>query len=326
MIVEILDRRAAVRQRVRLVAFPANFGRGYQNDVVLDDRYVDPLHARLGWDGAGSLVLTDLRSVNGIIDPATGRRAAEVPIRSGTEVRLGRTTLRFIDPAHPVEPALVESPAPGHRWIGDSPVRDLGIALGTGLLLGFNDFLDATERVRVPGLLGEALTSLLLVAAWAGVWAMVNRITRNRFRFSEHFVIPCAAISAYTIFNAGAGYLRFLFPGPVDWEMGGGAVAIVVAILALSAHLARVSLLPAGKRLLWSTGVILTLALIVTLSDHGDRSEFGSRLEDTPLKPLGPALIPSITPTRFLKQVDELQDEVDELAEKMAEREKTHGE
>jgi hypothetical protein len=155
---------------------------------------------------------------------------------------------------------------------------------------------------------------------------MVNRITQNRFRFSEHFVIPCAAISAYTITNAAAGYFRFLFPGPVDWEMGAGAVAIAVAILALSAHLARVSLLPARRRLLWSTGVVLTLALIMALSEHGDRSEFGSRLEDTPLKPLGPALIPSVAPARFLKQVEGLQKEVDELAEKMAEREKTHGE
>lgn len=324
MIVEILDRRAGVRQRVRLAAFPASIGRGYQNDVILDDRFVDPNHARLTWDGAGSLVLTDLRSVNGLVDPTTGARVTQMPIRSGTEVRLGRTTLRFVDPTHAVEPALPDSLLARHRWIGDSPLRDLAIALGTGLLLGVNDFLDATDRVRVSGLLGEALTSLVLVAAWAGMWAMVGRITQHRFRFAEHFVIPCAGISAYTISNAAAGYLRFLFPGPVEWEMGAAGVAITVAILTLSAHLARVSLLAPGRRLLWSIGVILTLALIVALTDHGDRSEFGNRLEDTPLKPLGPGLIPSVAPARFLRQVDALQGEVDELAERMAEREKAN--
>jgi hypothetical protein len=323
MIVEILDRRAGVRQRVRLAAFPASFGRGYQNDVILDDRYVDPNHALLAWDGAGTLVLTDLGSVNGIVDPLTGARVGRLAIRSGTEVRLGRTTLRFVDPTQAVEPTLPESPAAGHRWIGDSPLRDLAVALGTGLLLGFNNFLEATDRVRVSGLLGQALTSLLLVAAWAGMWALVGRITQHRFRFAEHFVIPCAAISVYTITNATAGYLRFLFPGPVDWEMGAAAIAIAVAILTLAAHLARVSLLSPGRRLLWSTGVILTLALIVALSDHGERSEFAARLEDTPLKPVGASLIPSVAPARFLRQVEALQEEVDELADRMGERERS---
>lgn len=326
MIVEILDRRAGVRQRVRLAAFPASIGRGYQNDVILDDRYVDPNHARLEWDGAGTLVLTDLQSVNGLVDPATGARVARLPIRSGSEARLGRTTLRFIDPAHAVEPALSDSPRGRSRWIGDSRPRDLAVVLGTALLLGFSNFLEATDRVRVSGLLGEALTSLLIVAAWAGMWALVGRITQHRFRFAEHFVIPCAAISAYTVSNAAAGYLRFLFPGPVGWEMGAAALAITIAILALSAHLARVSLLSPGRRLLWSTGVILTLALIVALSDHGDGSEFGSRLEETPLKPIGAGLIPSVAPARFLRQVEALQGEVDELAERMAEREKASGE
>jgi hypothetical protein len=326
MIVEVLDRRAGVRQRVRLAAFPANIGRGYQNDVIIDDRFVDPTHARLAWDGAGSLVLTDLRSVNGLVDPTSGTRVTQMPIRSGTEVRLGRTTLRFVDPAHPVEPALPDSLLARHRWVGVSPLRDLAIALGTGLLLGLNDFLDATDRVRISGLLGEALTSLVLVAAWAGMWAMIGRITQHRFRFAEHFVIACAGISAYTISNAATGYLRFLFPGPVEWEMGAAAVAIMVAILTLSAHLARVSLLPSGRRLLWSTGVLLTLALSVLLTDHSDRSEFGNRLEDTPLKPLGTNLIPSVAPARFFRQVDALQGEVDELTQEMAEREKANAE
>lgn len=321
MIVEILDRRAGVRQRVRLTAFPATIGRGYQNDVILDDRYVDPVHARVEWDGGGVLVLTDLGSTNGVCDVDTGRRVARLPIRSGTEARVGRTLLRFVDAAHPVEPALHEQAEGKRRWIGEVPLRDLAIALGAGLLLGFNSFLDATDRVRVSGLLGGALTSLLVVAAWAGTWALVNRITQQRFRFPEHFVIPCAAITAWTVANATTDYLRFLFPRPVDWEMLSGIAAIGIAIVTLAAHLARVSQMSRRRRLGWSTGVVVGLAAIAALGASGERSEFGSRTEDTPLKPVGAMLIPAGTPSAFFERVDALQGEVDDLSAEMTERE-----
>jgi ElaB/YqjD/DUF883 family membrane-anchored ribosome-binding protein len=321
MIVEILDRRAGVRQRVRLAAFPATIGRGYQNDVILDDRYVDPVHGRLEWDGHGVLVLTDLGSTNGILDTVTGRRVAQLAVRSGTEARVGRTLLRFVDATHPVDPTLREAAEGTKRWIGDVPLRDLAVALGAGLLLGVNSFLDATERIQASGLLGEALTSLLVVAAWAGSWALVNRITQQRFRFPEHFVIPCAAIIAYTVTNAAAGYLRFLFPRPVNWELLSGIAAIGIAIVLLAAHLARVSQMTRRVRLAWSVGVVLGLAGIAILSSSGEHAEFGSRAEDTPLKPVGAAFIPAGAPADFFTRLDALQEEVDELSQKMTERE-----
>ena len=326
MIIEILDRRATVRQRVRVTAFPASLGRGYGNDVILDDRYVDPVHARLEWDGGGVLMLVDQGSVNGIIDPASGARVARIPIRSGSEARLGRTTLRFVDAAEPVEPALAETVGTGHAIIGESWLRDLALAAGAGLMLGFDNYVDASDRVRLSGLLGDALTSLLVVAAWAGGWALVNRITLHRFRFREHFVIPCMAIIAYTAVNGIAGYLRFLFPGSVDWEFGAGLIGAGIAVTALAAHLGRVSSMPRGRRWLWSAGLVGLLGVVAALSEHGDRPEFGMSQERTPLKPVGASLIPGVAPAQFLGQMDSLKGEVDRLTERMAKRDESREE
>jgi pSer/pThr/pTyr-binding forkhead associated (FHA) protein len=326
MIVEILDRRAVVRHRVRLRAYPATLGRGYQNEVILDDRFIDPVHARLEWDGAGSLVLVDQQSVNGIVDAATGTRVSRLPIRSGTEVRLGRTTLRFVDPSEPVEPALVETSGAGWAIVGESRLLDLAIAGGAGLLLAFDNYVDASDRVRISGLFGEALTSLLVVAAWAGAWAFVNRITQHRFRFRDHFVIPCLAIIVFTASNAAASYLRFLFPGSVDWEFGAAIIAAFVGVAALAAHLGRVSLMSRGHRWLWSAGVVGLLAIVAGLSEHGDKPEFTSSRERTPLKPLGSALIPGVSPAQFLVQMDSLKGEVDRLTERMAKRDESREE
>jgi FHA domain len=324
--VEILDRRGGVRHRVRLVAFPASLGRGYQNDVILDDRYIDSAHARVEWDGGGALVLIDQQSLNGLVDLATGTRVTRLPVRSGTEVRLGRTTVRFVDPTDPVDPAVAEAAQRGRQLVGVSALRDVAIAAGTGLLLGLNNYLQATGRVRMSGVVGEVLTALLVVAAWAGAWALVNRITQQRFRFLEHFVIACVVIAAYTFTNSLAGYLRFLFPGSVQWETGASLIGIFIAIAGLAAHLARVSLMPWERRWLWSAGVIGILGIVTVLSEHGDKPEFGASTEATPLKPLSTPLIPSETPAQFLKQVDELRQGIDELSERMAARDETRGE
>ena len=44
---EVLDRRGQVRQRVRVERFPLTIGRAYSNDLILDDRYGCPQHARV---------------------------------------------------------------------------------------------------------------------------------------------------------------------------------------------------------------------------------------------------------------------------------------
>jgi pSer/pThr/pTyr-binding forkhead associated (FHA) protein len=303
-----------VRQRVRLRAFPATIGRGFDNEVILDDRYVDPRHARLEWDGGGTLLLVDQQSVNGTFDVPSGQRVVRVALRSGSELRLGRTTLRFLDEAHQVEAALVEA-APTHPFaLSESPATALAICAATGVLLAINQYLGKTSRVTVAGLLGESLMALLVLMVWAGAWALVNRVTQHRFRFLEHLAIACLALAGFTVSSGIFEYLRFLFPGGFGWDVPAGAIALVIGGATLAAHLARVSAMGPRPRLLWSFGLIGGLAGIVTLSGHKDQVDYSGRLEATPLKAIGPHWIPSVAPAAFLKQVDDLKEAVDGLA------------
>src|SRR5205823_1193697 len=79
----------------RLLVGPAGvtIGRSRQSDVVLSDPNVSRHHAEIRPRG-GSWVLTDLGSTNG--SRINGRRVegSEV-IRTGDEIELGATTLRF---------------------------------------------------------------------------------------------------------------------------------------------------------------------------------------------------------------------------------------
>jgi pSer/pThr/pTyr-binding forkhead associated (FHA) protein len=313
MIVEILGRRG-VRQRVRVRAFPATIGRGYECDVILDDRYVDPLHARLEWDGSGTLLLVDQQSLNGTYDGPSGQRVARVALYSGAELRLGRTTLRFLDESHRMEPTLAEPAGANRLALGESPTMALVICAATGVLFAVNEFLGKTSRVTAAGLLGESLMALLVLGVWAGAWAVLTRVTQHRFRFLEHLAIACLAFAGFTISSGCFEYLRFFFPGGFDWDVPAGAIALAIGGMALAAHLARVSTMGHWPRLLWAFGSIGALAGIVALSGHRDQMDYSGRLEATPLKPVGARWIPSVAPAAFLTEVDGLKGAVDELA------------
>ncbi len=314
MIVEVLERRG-VRQRVRLRSFPATIGRGLENDVILDDRYVDPLHARLEWDGSGTLLIVDQQSRNGTFDAHSGQRLVRYPLRSGAEIRLGRTLLRFLDESHPVEAALPDAPRAGRVAPIEAPLTAIAICATTGALMGINNYLGKTSRVTLASLLGDALMMLLVVVVWAGAWALVNRLTQHRFRFLEHFAIACLALTSFTISSAIFEYLRFFFPGGFGWEILAGAVALGIAVASLAAHLARASGMGHWPRLLWSAGVIGGLAGIIALSGHKDQVDYSGHLESTPLKPIGARWIPSVAPAAFLTDVKDLKRAVDDLAD-----------
>ncbi len=314
MIVEVLERRG-VRQRVRLRAFPATIGRGLDNDVILDDRYADSRHALLEWDGSGTLLLVDQGTVNGTFDATSGQRVARYPVHSGSEFRLGRTTVRFLDESLPVPPALVDAPPNGRLTLSDAPRTAVAIAGATGVLVAINEYLGKTSRVTPAGMLGDSLMMLLVVVVWAGAWALVGRVTQHRFRFLEHFAIACLALTGFIVSSGAFEYLSFLFPGRFGWDVLAGTVALAIGVITLAAHLARVSGMTQWPRLLWSLGVIGGLAGIVALSGHREQVDYTSRFESTPLKAIGARWIPTVKPAEFLKQVDALKGEVDQLAD-----------
>ncbi len=323
IVVEVLDRRGAVRRRVWLRAFPATLGRDYRSDLVLDDRYVDPTHARLERDDHGGMVLTDLGSANGILEPSGGGRVGRVTLHSGTVVRLGRTVLRFIDPGQPVAPALREDHGP-RLAIGRSTPRDLALAVASVGVLLFNQYTTATGRETLTNLVGGTLGILVAVAAWAGGWALVGRITQHRFRFREHFLIPAAALVVLLASDTLGDYLKFLWPGRVDWELGVSLVGLTVLVAALAAHLSRVSVMTRLRKWLWSAAIVGVLGAMVALSDDDGDAEFSDQARETPLKPVGARWIPTESPATFFKRVERLQAAVDSLAVRMASRDSLH--
>src|SRR5579875_304180 len=106
--VEILARNGDVLQRQRVDALPIRLGRGYDNDVVIDDDYAAPSHAVVEADenNAGAPLLRDLGSRNGIVH--AGRRRHSIVLDGDTVVRIGHTSIRVRAADFPVAPELLD--------------------------------------------------------------------------------------------------------------------------------------------------------------------------------------------------------------------------
>jgi len=125
IVVEVLDRRGRVRDRVRLSRLPAFVGRAYTNDVVLEDRFVSPQHCAIRETESGEMVVEDLDSLNGV-KVLTGAPSGSLTVRSGDRFRVGETILRLVDGAHPVAPA---EPLPADEGGILHGLRDFRLAL-----------------------------------------------------------------------------------------------------------------------------------------------------------------------------------------------------
>jgi len=326
MILEVLDARG-VRTRVRLDALPLTVGRGYANDLILDDPYVDGRHARIGLDDAGALVVEDLGSLNGLSTPGGADRATRVAAAPGAEVRLGRTILRFRDPEEEVPPALPDTGEevdrrvpPPTRWL-DSPWGRAGVAATAAAAVAASTWLGNYERSSASTVLAAALLFVAFASVWSGIWAVAGRVVGQRFQFLGHLAVTSGAVLAGLALGVVQQWTYFLFPdnpvaGPVSAVVWLGLVGAVIA-----GHLALASALPGRRR--WRAGLATSavLAALAGASALAEDDTFSDVPEFQGVLKLAPAAwVPTSTPEEFGQMAAKLREEVDALADEGAEK------
>src|SRR5271167_133192 len=99
--VEILSRHRDIAARYRLESPQVRIGRGYDNDVIIDDPYVAAQHLRIFRDAAGQLVAEDMGSANGMFVDGVDTRLGRVIIDGQHPIRIGQTCLRVRETNYP---------------------------------------------------------------------------------------------------------------------------------------------------------------------------------------------------------------------------------
>jgi pSer/pThr/pTyr-binding forkhead associated (FHA) protein len=253
--VEVLSRHRDVATRHRCIGAEISIGRGYDNDVVVDDPYVAPRHLLIRRDENGKLVAEDLGSANGLYVDRGRERQARVVLDGEHPIRIGHTQLRVRAASQAVAPERVVA-AQSRRW-------PLLVLLGAAILgiEALSTWLGQVTEPRAVRYVQPLLTLCVFAAAWTTLWAVLSRIFSGHANFERHLTIALSGLLVYSLYNEFADFATYAFAsrvlaiykyvgmwctlgavcflhlreiGPARLRLKGGAVAgVLVAAIAL---------------------------------------------------------------------------------------------
>ena len=316
---------------------PLTLGRGLSNDLLLDDPYVDARHARIALDENGGPVIEDLGSVNGLVGKDT-RLPGRVPLHPGTEIRVGRTLLRFHDVDEGVPPALVDATASSvatatkesqkrlARWrraravrrvvrFGQTPPARILTAVAAASAIALYSWLGSAQRSSASEALFAALGFAMIVSVWAGIWAVASRVTVHRFHFVGHVGVASLVTLAGLLWSVAIEWVVFFFPDAGLSDVLSVGIGLVLLAALVAGHLSLASGLSRQRQ--WRAGFAVagTALLIGGLTTLVEEESFS----DVPtfsgiVKPVAGEWLPTATVDEFGGVMAKLKEQVDEMA------------
>ncbi|HSV44039.1 MAG TPA: FHA domain-containing protein [Candidatus Bathyarchaeia archaeon] len=268
----VLEISSSSHTRKELRRFDANeihIGRGYHNDVIIQDPFVSSSHAVLRRDEQGWL-LEDQNSRNGtFIFPMRLAKRVKTAVTtacsivSGESFQIGTTTVRMFLPEHSIAPT--KRFEQHGRFLSSINNRiNAAYAIFGFFILYYVQFLYWFPRFEIETgqvFFIEMLIFLFLVI-WSSIWAFIGRLIRHKSKFRLHLTLTCFfMIGMVPIINAGSmiGFIfaDALFDGFV--VLIGGGVAFTLLLMGYE----QVStFLPFRSRLVFSAMIPIVFYLI----------------------------------------------------------------
>jgi FHA domain len=248
MWVEILSRHRDITSRVRVPGSEVRIGRGYDNDVVVDDPYVAAQHVRIFRDEAGQLVAEDLGSANGTFLDGGKSRLARIVLDGTQPIRIGHTYVRVREPHHAVEPERAAPPE-----LRALPIV-VAVALGVLILVveAVHIWVVQTSEPRVTNYLKPLLGLTAVTLGWVGMWALLARIIAGRSHFLRNMLIALAGVLAVSLYNELAPFAAFAWNWPIPRDYSYAVLWVAVAAVCFL-HLREI-----GRSRLWLKGALVT--------------------------------------------------------------------
>lgn len=234
MILERIDKSGHVIECHAFNTDSVTLGRGYDNDLIINDPYVDARHVRLDYDiERKRFVLIDLGSENGVrlednVSPPL-QPGETATLESGAIVVLGKTRYRILRSNHAVPPALRLSYwDPAYAMLGTWRAFTVIIALALGLealvLYWKQPYTDQLHQDLIP-----SLYLVFLAFGYGLAWVMVARVQRHEGRLLMHANLVLLALVGVNLYLLIEPVLAF----NLDWLLLGGQLSTLLACLGL---------------------------------------------------------------------------------------------
>jgi hypothetical protein len=316
--VEILSRHKELISRSRHAAVGGilSIGRGYDNDVVIDDACVAPQHLSLNRDERGIWCAEDRGTQNGLFD-AHGRHHTRLELTGDTLFRIGHTWLRIRGADFPVAPERRLMP-PQRLW----PWLLLLAVFVFGTFV-LKIWLEQTREYRLPLYLVSVVPYLLTLVIWTSIWAGLSRLLSGAANFPRHTLIALGGAAAMSLFNILSDWAIFAFSSRplADYSF-------VVYWLILGAtcfyHLRTISARYLRIKAVIITALCITAAVVQWLITDPFSFQQDGNAKNPYLKALWPPAMRVIAPQPqnvFFRNIEKIKADLDELRKKEPEGE-----
>lgn len=256
--VEILSRHREIAARFRIAGPEARIGRGYDNDVIIDDPYVAAQHLRVFRDEYGQLVAEDLGSANGMFLDGGKSRLARIIVDGKGPIRIGQTFLRVRELNHEVERERVAGP--------ERPTLPIVLVSVLGVTIPGIEALDVWLAQTSEPKISSYLTPLLAITgtalAWVGVWALLSRIFSGRSRFLRNLLIALTGVFTFSLYDEFARFAGFA------WTWSTASTYQYVAVWSILAAVCFFHLREVGRSRLLLKGALISTLLAAAITVH----------------------------------------------------------
>ena len=235
MIVEIVSKAG---KRIDVHVFEKNsisIGRGYDNDLILSDPYIEGEHLQVSLDAeSGEYQVEDLATLNGTRLDGSGQTLQSSSLKqvsAGQPICIGKTYLRFVSKSEPLPRTLkLSSFEPMlHRisgwWVG---------LVATCVLIGLvvlDAYISNPYSEELLKDFNSVLIVLAMVGVYAGFWALIARLNSREARFFMHANLILLGFIVLSVLD----YLSYPYEFNFGWLVPFTQLNIAVNLVVLTA-------------------------------------------------------------------------------------------
>lgn|GEM_PF-1631299 len=183
-------------------------GRAWHNDVILNDEYIDASHLQLSMNEDGSIMVSDMGSLNG---SRLVKRTfvGESPYTPGLPIMIGDSLVTLYDTNDAVSPTKkLDSVHIASRIFGSfSWVLAATLAAAAGLIISvyYASSVEATSEVLTDQFLGLSI----MATVWCLLASFVGKLFRHKTHLKLHWVLVCFATFLFAVGGQLVDVLRF---------------------------------------------------------------------------------------------------------------------
>ena len=306
--VEILNHNGDVQARHKFSELPIRLGRGYHNDIILDDAHTAAEHAIVELNEHGKLCVRDLGSKNALT--IKGKTANNIELTGDTIVQLGRTSVRVRDSEYVVSGEVNDS---SRHYLQTWLMFGFAIVMLCALSL-MTSWLGDIANNKLSDYIMDMIKWLMSALVWAGVWALANRVFSGTANFGRHLFIFSCGIVLLDVLDHIYTILGFAF----SWEWFShyqSHLQIIIVAITIYFHLRLINHNRTLLKIICASLTLLSSGLIL-MNNYQKTNQYADSLYMSDVLPPALRVSRNHSLAEFDQSIQQLQADIDSEREK----------